>query len=88
LEDIADTKAKSFDEILDEIEAIVFSGTKINLNYVIDEMLDGEQQEEVLEYFKESNSDSIAEALEDFDDDYTNEELRLMRIKFLSDFAN
>ncbi len=88
LEDIADTKAKSFDEILDEIEAIVFSGTKINLNYVIDEMLDDEQQEEVLEYFKESNSDSIAEALEDFDDDYTNEELRLMRIKFLSDFAN
>ena len=88
LEDIADTKAKSFDEILDEIEAIVFSGTKINLNYVIDEMLDDEQQEEVLEYFKESNSDSIAEALDDFDDDYTNEELRLMRIKFLSDFAN
>jgi len=88
LEDIADTKAKSFDEILNEIEAIVFSGTKINLNYVIDEMFDDEQQEEVLEYFKESDSDSIVAALEEFDDDYTDEELRLMRIKFLSEFAN
>jgi ATP-dependent DNA helicase RecQ len=88
LEDIANTKAKSFDEILNEIEAIVFSGTKINLNYVIDEVLDDEQQEEVLEYFKESDSDSIVEALEEFDDDYTDEELRLMRIKFFSEFAN
>ena len=85
---IAEAKGKSIDEIIDEIEAIVFSGTKININYFIDEMLEEDQQDEVFEYFQEAESDSIESALEEFDGEYEEEELRLMRIKFLSELAN
>ena len=88
LEDIADAKGKSVDDIIEEIEAIVFSGTKINLNYFIDEILDEEQQSEIFDYFQESDSDSIEAAKEEFDGEYEEEELRLMRIKFLSELAN
>ena len=88
LEDIADSKGKSVDEIIDEIEAIVYSGTKINLNYFIDEILDEDQQNEIFDYFKEAESDSIQFAKEEFDGEYEEEELRLMRIKFLSELAN
>ena len=88
LEDIADSKGKSFNDIIDEIEAIVYSGTKINLNYFIDEILDEDQQNEIFDYFKEAESDSIECAKEEFDGEYEEEELRLMRIKFLSELAN
>ncbi len=88
LDDIADSKGKSVDDIITEIEAIVYSGTKINLNYFIDGMLDEEQQREIFDYFKESNSDSIDDAKKEFEEEYEEEELRLMRIKFLSELAN
>ena len=88
LDDIAHAKGKSVDEIITEIEAIVYSGTKINLSYYIDEMLDEDQQKEIFDYFKDGNSDSINDARKEFDDEYEEEELRLMRIKFLSELAN
>ena len=88
LDVIADSKGKSVNQIIEEIEAIVFSGTKINISYFIDGMLDEEQQDEIFSYFKEANSDSIEKALEEFEEEYEEEELRLMRIKFLSEYAN
>ena len=88
LDDMADAKGKSVDEIIAEIEAIVFSGTKINLSYFIDEMLDEDQQNEIFEYFQKADSDSIEDAMIEFKDEYDEEELRLMRIRFLSEFAN
>ncbi len=88
LEDIANSKGKSIAEIIEEIEAIVFSGTKINLDYFVDEILDEDQQDEIFDYFRESETDSLQEALEEFEGEYEEEELRLMRIKFLSDLGN
>lgn len=88
LDVIAETKGKSVDDIIEEIEAIVFSGTKINIDYFIDEMLDEDQQEEIFEYFQEAESDCIDAANEEFEGEYEEEELRLMRIKFLSELAN
>jgi len=88
LDDIANSKGKSVDDIITEIEAIVYSGTKINLNYFIDGMLDEEQQNEIFDYFKDANSDSIDDAKKEFEEEYEEEELRLMRIKFLSELAN
>ncbi len=88
LDDIADSKGKSVDHIIEEIEAIVFSGTKINIDYFINEMLDEDQQEEIIEYFQDAETDSIEKAIEEFEEEYEEEELRLMRIKFLSEFAN
>ena len=76
------------DELLKEMEQIVYSGTKLNIKYWIDEMLDDEQQEEIHEYFMESETDNIETALKEFDGDYDIEELRLMRIKFISEVAN
>ena len=70
------------------MEAIVYSGTKLNINYWIDEVLDEDQQEELHDYFMESETDSISSALEEFDGDYEDEEMRLYRIKFISDVAN
>ena len=88
LEDIADAKGISVDEVLDEIENIVNSGTKVNLDYIIDELLDEEYQEELYDYFMEAESDDLDDALEEFEDAYSEEEIRLMRIKFLSEVAN
>jgi len=88
LEDIAESKGKSFDFIIEEIEGIVLSGTKLNIDYYIDEILEEEQQEEVYDYFKEAETDSIPDAINEFDDEYTEEELRLMRVKFLSEYGN
>ncbi len=86
---IAKSKQLSFSELLDEIERIVSSGTKVDISYYIRENIDEEKQREVLEYFKESESDSIGDALRELgEDDYTEEEVRLMRIKFISDFGN
>jgi ATP-dependent DNA helicase RecQ len=70
------------------MEQIVYSGTKLNIKYWIDEMLDDDQQEEIQDYFMESETDSIEKALKEFDGDYDIDELRLMRIKFISEVAN
>lgn len=88
LEDIAKAQSKTFDEILDEIEGIVQSGTRVNINYYIDGILDPDNQEEIFDYFKEAETDSIIDAYHEFDGDYTEEELRLMRIKFFSEMGN
>ncbi|HET8753743.1 MAG TPA: RecQ family ATP-dependent DNA helicase [Salinimicrobium sp.] len=88
LDDIAAAKGMGMNEFIKEMEAIVYSGTKLNVNYWIDEILDEEQQEEIHDYFIEAETDKIEEALEEFDGDYEEEELRLYRIKFISEVAN
>lgn len=88
LEDIAKSKGMKMEDILTEIEAIVHSGTKVNIAYYLDEIVDEDSQEEIFDYFKEAENDSIEGALEEFDDDFSEEELRLVRIRFLSEVAN
>lgn len=88
LDDIASAKGMEMSDFIKEMEAIVFSGTKLNIDYWIDEILDEEQQEEIHEYFMESETDKISVAIDEFDGDYDDEELRLYRIKFISDVAN
>jgi ATP-dependent DNA helicase RecQ len=88
LVDIAKAKGLSMEELTKELESIVYSGTKLNISYCIDNMLDEDQQEEIHDYFMEAESDKIQLALKEFDGDYDEQELRLMRIKFISDVAN
>jgi ATP-dependent DNA helicase RecQ len=89
LEDIAKSKGITYFEILKEIEAIVNSGTKLNLNYFVDEIMDDDRQDEVFDYFRSAENDSIDEALKDLGEtDYTREEIQLMRIKFMSELGN
>ena len=88
LDDIALAKGLDFDEFLDELESIVYSGTKINIDYFIEEEIDDDKVEEIYEYFRESKTDSIDEAFKNLDDDISEEEIRLVRIKFISDLAN
>ncbi len=89
LEDIASAKGISYDEILKELETIVNSGTKLNLNYYINELIEDDRQDEVFDYFRATETDSIDEALSELGtDDYTREEVQLMRIKFLSELGN
>jgi ATP-dependent DNA helicase RecQ len=88
LEDIAKSKGLSFNELIEEMQGIVYSGTKLNIDYHIDDLLDEDQQEEIFNYYMESKSDRIQDALNEFDGDYDEEELRLMRIKFMSQVAN
>jgi len=89
LEDIASAKGLDMTKLITEIENIVYSGTKVDINYYLDDVLDEDQQEEILGYFKEdAETDSIEDALAEFDGAYEEEDLRLMRIKFMSDFAN
>jgi len=87
-EDIAKAKGLSMDELLKEMEQIVYMGTKLNINYYLDEIFDEEQLEELHDYFMEAESDKISLAFEEFDGDYEEEELRMFRIKFISDMAN
>ncbi len=88
LEDIAKSQGKTFDNILDEIESIVNSGTRVNINYYINTLLDVDNQEEIFDYFSNADTDDLITAYHEFDGLYTEEELRLMRIKFMSDVAN
>jgi ATP-dependent DNA helicase RecQ len=88
LADIASAKGINMDTLIKEMEQIVYSGTKLNIKYWIDDMLDDDQQEEIHDYFMESESDNIENALKEFDGDYDIDELRLMRIKFISEVAN
>jgi ATP-dependent DNA helicase RecQ len=88
LTDIAKSKGLEMTEFIKEMEAIVYSGTKLNISYWIDDLLDEEQQEDIHEYFLEAETDNIEAAMEEFDGDYDVEELRLYRIKFLNEVAN
>jgi ATP-dependent DNA helicase RecQ len=88
LDDIAGAKGLEMPEFIKEMEAIVYSGTKLNIDYWLDEVLDEEQQEEIHDYFLEAETDKIDVAMEEFDGDYDDEELRLYRIKFISEVAN
>ena len=88
LDDIAKAKGLEMDELLKAMEQIVYSGTKLNISYWVDDILDEDQQEEIHDYFMDSESDRIDQALKEFDGDYDTEELRLMRIKFISEVAN
>ena len=88
LTDISSAKGMEMSAFIKEMEAIVFSGTKLNINYWIDDILDEDQQEELHDYFMESETDKIDVAMEEFDGDYEDEELRLYRIKFISEVAN
>lgn len=88
LEEISESKNMSYAGVIDEIEHICYSGTKLNLDYYIDQIMDDERQDEVMDYFMEAESDSISEALDELgDDEFSEDELRLMRIKFLSQVA-
>ena len=88
LDDIAGAKGLEMPEFIKEMEAIVYSGTKLNIDYWLDEVLDEDQQEEIHEYFLEAETDKIDVAMEEFEGDYDDEELRLYRIKFISEVAN
>ena len=88
LDDISSAKGMNMADFIRELEAIVFSGTKLNINYWIDEIFDEDQQEEIHDYFMESESDDIEEAIEEFDGEYDEQELRLYRLKFISEVAN
>ncbi|WP_305482955.1 HRDC domain-containing protein, partial [Duncaniella muris] len=88
LDELAASKDLDFYELLDEIEAIVFSGTKININYFLDQVIDPEIQNEIFDYFRESESGDIDTAIQELGADYSEEEIRLVRIKFLSELGN
>ncbi|MDG1397948.1 MAG: RecQ family ATP-dependent DNA helicase, partial [Polaribacter sp.] len=88
LDDIAKSKGLEMSDLIKEMESIIYSGTKINIDYALDDLLDEDQQEDIHEYFMEAETDDIETALEEFDGDYDEEELRLMRIKFINEVGN
>ena len=88
LDEISESRGIDFNDLLLELESIVFSGTKLNINYYVDDILDEDQQEELHEYFLESESEDISVALEEFNGEFDEEELRIYRIKFLNDVSN
>ena len=88
LDELADSKGLEFEELLDEIEAIVYSGTKINIDYFLNEIMDEDHQEDIYEYFRESESDDLEAAIQELGADYTEEEIRLVRVKFMSEMGN
>ena len=88
IEDIAQSKSMDISKLISEMETIIYSGTKLDISYCIDDYLDEDQQGELYDYFIESESDNIEMALEEFDSEYDEFELKLFRIKFLSDLAN
>ncbi len=89
LEDIADAKGLSMKQVIDELEAIVNAGTRVNITHYIDEVIDDDRQEAIYEYLREAHTDSVAEALKELgEDEFTEDEVRLMRIKFISEFGN
>lgn len=88
LDDIAEAQGIEFEELLDEVEAIVYSGTKINIDYFLEDVMDDDRIDDIYEYFKESDTDSLEAAENELDGDYSEDEIRLVRIKFLSDMGN
>ncbi len=88
LDEIAEAKSMAFEDVLDEIEQICYSGTKLNLDYYIEQILDDDKQEDIYDYFMSTETDDIDDALNELGEDYSEEEIRLMRVKFLSEVAN
>ncbi len=88
LDEIAMTNGLEFNELLDEIEAIVYSGTRINIDYFLNDVMDEDHIDDIYDYFKDSETDELEDAIEELGGDYTEEEIRLVRIKFLSEMAN
>ena len=88
LDDLAISKGVEFDELLDDVESIVYSGTKLNIDYFLEEILDEDNLNEIYEYFKSSDTDSIDAAIEELGGEYTEEEIRLVRVKFISEVGN
>jgi ATP-dependent DNA helicase RecQ len=88
LDELAESKGLEFSELLDELESIVDAGTKINIDYFLSEIMDDEHQEDILDFFKENQEDDLEAAIQEFGDEFTEEEIRLVRIKFLSEMGN
>lgn len=88
LDDIANAKGIDFNEMLDEVEAIVYSGTKLNIDYFLDEVMDEDHIDDIYDYFLDSDTDDLETAIEELGEDYSEEEIRLVRIKFISEMAN
>ena len=88
LDDIANAQGLEFEELLDEVEAIVYSGTKLNIDYFLEEVMDEDHVDDIFDYFRESDTDDLETAMEELGSDYSEDEVRLVRIKFLSDMAN
>jgi ATP-dependent DNA helicase RecQ len=88
LDDIANAQGIDFDELLDEIEAIVYSGTKLNIDYFLEEVMDEDHVDDIYDYFTESETDKLDVAQDELGEDYSEDEIRLVRIKFLSEMAN
>ena len=88
LDDIANAQGIDFDELLDEVEAIVYSGTRLNIDYFLDEVMDEDHIDDIYDYFAESDTDKLSVAQDELGDEYTEDEIRLVRIKFLSEMAN
>jgi ATP-dependent DNA helicase RecQ len=88
LDDIANAQGLEFEELLDEVEAIVYSGTKLNIDYFLEEVMDDDHVDDIYDYFSESDTDDLNTAMDELGDDYSEDEVRLVRIKFLSEVAN
>lgn len=88
LDELAESKGLEFSELLDELESIVDSGTKINIDYFLNDIMDEDHEEEIMDYFRESEEDNIEEAIQELGEDFTEEEIRLVRVKFLSENGN
>ena len=88
LDDLANAQGLEFENLLDEVEAIVYSGTKLNIDYFLEEIMDDDHIDDIYEYFRESDTDNLDAAMEELGGDYTEDEVRLVRIKFFSEQAN
>ena len=88
LDDIARAEGLDFDELIDKLDDIVDSGTKLNIDYYLDDTYDEDQIDDIYDYFMESDTDDIDKAMDELNEDYTEEEIRLVRIQFISEMAN
>lgn len=88
LDELAESRGLEFGEMLDELEAIVYAGTKINISYFLDEIIDEDRQDEIMDYFRECEEDDIEGAIEEWGSEYSEDEIRMMRIRFLSEMGN
>lgn len=88
LEELAESKGLDFEELLDELEAIVDAGTKINIDYYLEEILDEDREEDIMDYFRETEEDDLEAAIQELGDEYSEDEIRLVRVKFLSEMGN
>ena len=87
-EDIADARGMTYDQVINEVENICYSGTKLNIDYYIDQLMDDDRQDDIYDYFLNAETDSMEVAMEELKDDYSEDEVRLMRIKFMSEYAH